>query len=308
MKIAIVGCGAMGSVYAGLFATAGHHVWAIDSWAAHVDAIRERGLRVEGASGDRTVRIDATTDPADAGPCDLVVIATKASGVGAAAAAAEALLGPDTIVLTIQNGLGSADAAAAVLGRERLAIGVVGGFGASVVAPGHVHHNGWELVRLGEMEGPATARLRRVAALWQEAGFRVRTFDDIHQMVWEKLICNTTFSGPCAILERTIGEVMADPDAWPVARGCAREAFVVARAKGIAIGFDDVDGYVRAFGETIPGARPSVLLDHVAGRRSEIEVINGAVPREGRAAGIATPVNETVVALVMAKERRMGVR
>ena len=161
MKIAIVGAGAMGSVYAGLLGDAGNEVWAVDVWAEHVDAIRARGLVVDGASGNRTVRIRAT-DSAEVGVCDLVVIATKAR-TSRRPRRGEAAPRPETVVLPIQNGLGSADRIAAVLGEERVAIGVAGGFGASVVGPGHVHHNGWELVRLGERNGPATPRIERIA-------------------------------------------------------------------------------------------------------------------------------------------------
>ncbi len=308
MKIAVVGCGAMGSVYAGLLADAGHEVWAIDAWREHVAAIRERGLRVEGASGDRTVRVQATTEAAEAGRCDLVIIATKAMQVEQAAGAARALLGPDTVVISIQNGLGGPDSAARVLGRERIVVGVVGGFGASMKAPGHAHHNGWELVRLGESSGPITPRLERIAEVWRSGGFRVKCFDDIDQLVWEKLICNVCFSGTCALTERTIVEVMEDPDAWQSASGCATEAYQVARARGIRLDFDDPVQYVRAFGTKIPSARPSMLLDHMAGRMSEIDAINGAIPAAARAVGLAAPYNEVVSALVRAKERRMGVR
>ena len=306
MKIAIVGAGAMGSVYAGLLATAGHEVWAIDRWREHIDAIRANGLRVEGASGDRTVRVHATTIAAEAGICDLVIIATKAMHVAAAAEAAKPLLAKETPVLSIQNGLGGPDTAAGVLGRERVMVGVVGGFGASMKAPGHAHHNGWELVRLGEFGGPITGRLKKIEELWRGAGFRVKVFDDIDQLVWEKLICNCAYSGPCGISERTTGEVMHDPDLAAVSAACATEAYSVARAKGIKLGFDDPVAYVRDFGSRIPHARPSVLLDLMAGRKSEIDVINGSIPRVGRTLGIATPVNEAVTALVRAKERRLG--
>lgn len=293
----------MGSVYAGILGDAGNEVWAVDVWAEHVEAMRTRGLTVEGASGHRVVRVEATSDPADVGVCDLVVISTKATDVEAAAAAVEPLLGPETVVLPIQNGLGSADRIAAVLGEERVAIGVVGGFGASMVGPGHVHHNGWELVRLGERHGPATPRIRRIAETWEEAGFRVQVYDDVAQLVWEKLVCNVCFSGTCTILERTIGEVLDDDDAWQVASRCAREAYEVARARGIALGFDDPVAYARAFGEAIPDARPSMLLDVLAGRPCEIDVINGAIPPAARAVGLAAPVNETVTALVKARSR-----
>jgi 2-dehydropantoate 2-reductase len=304
MKIAVVGTGAMGSVYAGILGDAGNEVWAVDVWAEHVEAIRTRGLVVEGASGTRTARIHATSNSAEAGVCELVVIATKAMDVEAAATAARPLVGPDTVVLPIQNGLGSADRIAAVLGEEPVAIGVAGGFGASIVGPGHVHHNGWELVRLGERRGPATQRIRRIAETWADAGFPVQVYDDVDQLIWEKLICNVCFSATCAILERPIGDVLDDPAAWHVASSCAREADEVARARGIALGFDDPVAYVRAFGDKIRGARPSMLLDLLAGRPCEIAVINGAIPPAAREVGLAAPVNETVTALVKAKSPR----
>jgi 2-dehydropantoate 2-reductase len=308
MKIAVVGCGAMGSVYAALLADAGHEVWAIDNWKDHVDAMKANGLRLEGASGDRTVRVHATADPTDAGPCDLVILATKAMHVETAARSMRPLLRADTVVLSIQNGLGGPDTAARILGRERVLVGVVGGFGASMKAPGHAHHNGWELVRLGELAGPVSPRLEAVADVWRSGGFRVKCFDDIDQLVWEKLICNVCYSGTCAVTERTIIEVIDDADAWQVASGCATEAYNVARARNIRLDFTDPVAYVRAFGMKIPNARPSMLLDHMAGRMSEIEAINGAIPVAAKALGIAAPYNEVISALVRAKERRLGVR
>jgi 2-dehydropantoate 2-reductase len=297
MKIAIVGTGAMGSVYAALFASAGHEVWAIDRWREHVDAMRKNGLRVEGASGDRTVKLNATTDPRDAGRCDLVVLATKAMHVSQAAQALEPLLGPQTPVLSIQNGLGGPDTAASILGKRRVMVGVVGGFGASMRAPGHAHHNGWELVRLGEFGGPITERLKKVEDVWRGAGFRVKVFDDIDQLVWEKLLCNCAYSGPCAIAECTIGEVMTDPDLSRISAACATEGYEVALSKEIKLGFSDPVAYVREFGSKIPHARPSVLLDLMARRKSEIDVINGSIPR---------PTNQALTALVRARERRLG--
>jgi 2-dehydropantoate 2-reductase len=292
----------MGSVYAGLLGAAGNEVWAIDPWEEHVAAIREHGLRVEGASGDRTVRVDATSDPADVGQVDLVVIATKAMHVRAAAQNAGSLLGPETVVLTMQNGLGSPEVAAEVLGSERVVVGIAGGFGASVVAPGSVHHHGMEVVRLGEPRGPVSARVERIAEMWRAAGFTVQAEDDVERLVWEKLVCNVCFSGTCTVLERTIGEVLDDPHAWAVASACAREAYDVAVASGIALGFDDPDAYTAAFGSRIRDARPSMLLDRLAGRPSEIDAINGAVPPRAHALGVEAPFNAVVTALVNAGE------
>ncbi|MFQ5567422.1 MAG: ketopantoate reductase family protein, partial [Paracoccaceae bacterium] len=270
-RIAIIGTGAMGSVYAALLADAGHEVWAVDAWTEHVAAMRARGLRLEGKSGDRTVRLNATTEAGDVGEADLVIIATKADAVEAAARAVAPILRADTPVLAIQNGLGSAERVAGILGPERLIQGVVGGFGASMKGPGHAHHNGMEFVRLGEYAGARTARLEEIAGIWRSGGFKVLTFDDIHKMVWEKLICNVAFSGPCTLTGLTVGQACADADAWSIASACAAEAYTVARAKGVALDFDDPVAYVADFAAKIPGARPSMLLDHLAGRRSEID-------------------------------------
>ena len=298
----------MGSVYAALLADAGHEIWAIDSWKEHVEAMRNKGLHLEGASGDRTVKLHATTDTTEAGPCDLVIIATKAMHVEQAATAAKALIGDNTMVLSIQNGLGGPDTTARVLGRDKVMVGVVGGFGASMRGPGHAHHNGWELVRLGEFSGPVTSRLEEIAEVWRSGGFRVKCFDDIDQLVWEKLICNVCFSGTCTITGLTVGEVMNDVDAWQVASGCAVEAYNVAKARSIKVDIDDPVEYVRHFGSKIPNDRPSMLLDHLAKRMSEIDAINGAIPPAAQAVDVAAPFNSVVSALVRNKERQMGVR
>ena len=302
MKIAIIGCGAMGSVYAALLADAGNEVWAIDTWQEHIDAIKKNGLRVEGASGDRTVKINASTNAVDAGECDLIIVATKASGVATAAYAAKSIARPESVILTIQNGLGAADRIAEAIDTSQVMIGVVGGFGASIKQPGHAHHNGMQLVRLGEMDGGMSERLNDIVETWEGAGFTAKGYPDIHQMIWEKFICNVTYSGPCALMNATIGEVQASPAAWSVALNCAKEADAVARKKKIALGFDDVEKYVRDFGANMPDARPSMLLDHMAKRPSEIDGINGAVPVEAKKVGMSAPTNELVSNLIRGKE------
>ena len=302
-KVAIVGCGAMGSVYAALMADAGHEVHAVTLWPDHAEAMRTQGLRVEGASGDRTVRLaSAGTDTNGIGPCDLVIIATKAFDVEAAAQSSVTLLGPDTVVQTIQNGLGSPEVVAPILGKDRLAVGVVGGFGASMRAPGHAHHNGMEMIRFGAFAGLPTRLLRASARIWESAGFTVSLFDDVTRMVWEKLIMNVAFSGTSCTTGLTIGEVMADPNAWSVAQGCAREAIAVAGAANVRLEVGDPIEHIRKLGGKIPNARPSMLLDYNAGRRGEVDAINGSIPRLGKRYGIPTPINETVVAIIKARE------
>ena len=303
MKIAIIGAGAMGSVYAGLLADAGNEVWVVDLWLEHLQAIARDGLRVEGASGDRTVTsIRTATKTQDIGHCDLVIIATKASGVESAAGSVGPLMDSDSLVLTIQNGLGAGERIASYLPTENILLGVAGGFGASMKGPGHAHHNGMQLIRIGEMNGGATQRVEAVAQLWRDAGFNVSAYEDINQLVWEKFICNVTFSAPCTVFERTLGELMNDSNAWPIALGCAREADAAGRAKGVNLSFDDADAYVTAFGEKMPDARPSMYLDHLARRASEIDAINGMVPVVAAQVGSSAPLNAAMSAIVRSRE------
>src|SRR5215218_11382982 len=175
-RVAIVGAGAMGSVYAGLMASAGHEVNAVTLWKEHAQTMSRHGLRVEGISGDRTAPVQGSTTTEGIGPCDLVIISTKAADVETAARSALSLLGPETSVQTIQNGLGSAHRVASIIDPDRIAVGVVGGFGASLRAPGHVHHNGMEMVRFGAYAGLPRPGLDAAAAIWRSAGFAVKLF------------------------------------------------------------------------------------------------------------------------------------
>ena len=306
-KIAIIGTGAMGSIYAAMMAEAKHEVWAIDSWDDHVEAINAAGLRLEGPGGSQTVnRIRATSRIEDAGACDLYVIATKANAVGDAARGVAGVMRPDSLVLTIQNGLGAGDRIAAHMATDNVLLGVADGFGASMRGPGHAHHNAMRLIRLGEIGGGVTARLQTLEMLWQGAGFTARAFEDITQLIWEKFVCNVTLSAPCTAFDCNVGALMANEDAWEVALGCAREAHACGIAEGVNFSFEDVDRYVTDFATLMPNASPSLRLDHLAGKPSEIDAINGMVPVLGARHGIATPFNETLAAIVRAREAAFG--
>ena len=303
MKITIVGAGAMGSVYAGLLADAGNDIWAVDIWQDHVDAINKQGLRVEGASGDRVVTsIRATTDIAETGASDLYIIATKASGVAAAARAVAPLMRPDSLVLTIQNGLGSGQRIVEHMAADNVLLGVAGGFGASMKGPGHAHHNSMQLIRIGEMNGGLSERLDRLVTVWEQAGFKAQAYADIDQLIWEKFICNVTFSGPCTVFDRNLGEIMDDPASWKVALGCMKEAYDAGVAKSVNFSFDDPYDYVTKFGRNMPAALPSMWQDHQIKRPSEVDAINGMVPILGQELGLATPYNDTIVAIIKARE------
>jgi 2-dehydropantoate 2-reductase len=305
MKIGVVGTGAMGSVYAALFGKAGHEVWAIDTWHAHVDAIAAEGLAVSGASGTFVVdNLSVASAPADAGPCDLWIVATKAGDVEDVTAAIAPLLQPQSIVMAFQNGLGAGERVSRHVPEEHVLVGIAEGFGSSIPAPGRVHHNGMRLIRIGELHGGMSDRLEGVVRLWREAGFTVQGFADVDRMVWEKFLCNVTLSAPCAAFDVTVGELMANHDTWTVALGCAREAHRLGQAMGVTFSFDDPAEYVTAFAATIPDASPSMRLDHLAGRRSEIDVINGQVVELSRTFDLATPYNETLCAVVRAREEQ----
>lgn len=303
MKIAVVGCGAMGSVYASLLAQAGNEVLVVDRWQAHVDAINRHGLRLEGPGGDRTVPVRAMVD-APQEPVELVILAVKAADVARAAANALPLIGSGTCVLTIQNGIGSADTVAAVVGEDRLMVGVASAFGASLQGPGHARHNAMQMLRFGAFSTLAADRVTAVAQVWTAAGFAARAERDIAAIQWEKLICNAAYSAPCALTGMTVGAVMDDEYMGPVSRAAATEAWQVAKALGVKITVEDPIAHARAFGVQVFKAKPSALQDHEAGRASEIDIINGAVPRYGARVGVSTPVNSTLVSLVKARERQ----
>ena len=304
MKIAIVGMGAMGSVYAALMCEAGHEVWGVDLWEDHINAINTQGLRLEGASGDRVISgINGCTDIAAAGRCDLYIIATKAQGVGAAARSISTLADDHSIIMTIQNGLGAGERISKYLPTDNVLLGVADGFGASLTSPGHGHHSAMNLIRIGEINGGMTPRLQQITGIWRAAGFNAKAFEDINQLIWEKFICNVSLSGPCTVFQSTLGELMANPDHWHIALGCALEVYQLGQRKGIQFSFADPIDYVTKFAQKMPGAKPSMLLDHEARRQSEIDAINGMAVSLGLQLGIPTPYNETLTSIIRHQEQ-----
>ena len=161
------------------------------------------------------------------------------------------------------------------------------------------------MIRFGALKGLPTQRLQASAKIWESSGFKVTLFEDVQRMVWEKLIMNVTFSGAACATGLTIGEVMANPDAWSVALGCAKEAIAVAAAIGVKMDVGDPIEHIKKLGGKIPNARPSMLLDYNAGRRGEVDAINGSILRLGKQYGVPTPINETIVGIIKAREARL---
>ena len=306
MKISVIGCGAMGSIYAGYLADAGNEVIAIDTWKEHLFEINKNGLTIEGPNNKKIIKnIKASNNFALAQGSDLFIIATKTSQVRNATKNLSKFTNNLSPVLTIQNGLGSGENVAQYIKKTNIILGVADGFGASIIEPGHIHHNAMNLIRLGEMEPRDMYRVNEISQVWSKAGFTTKTFEDINQLVWEKFICNVTFSAPCTVYDCTLGELMATPSLWAVALGCMREAYELGLKKGIKFSFSDPVKYVTQFGLSMQNARPSMLLDHKERRLSEIDSINGMVCSMGTELEFSTPYNQALVSIIRSWEKKM---
>ncbi|CAD7963996.1 unnamed protein product [Amoebophrya sp. A120] len=328
LRITVLGCGAMGSIYAALLASAGNIVTAVDVWKDHVTAMREKGLKVEGASGGRTILLSqVSTDASDivGGTQDLVIIATKAAQVPAAVKAGARLLrtdDPKACMLLIQNGIGTTEEGICEIlgpsGPRKILLGIASNFGACMKGPGQAEHKSMNLIVMGEMAKPdeetqttatdplLSARVQRVQQAWSDAGFTTKGSADIHADIWEKLICNCANSAVSAVLGFTVGQILDCPEARNLSLTCAKEAAKVATAKGIKLkcGNSDaeIEAHVLKFGSTVRQAQPSMLQDHLAKRKCEIGAINGAIPLEAAKVGLEAPTNKILADIIVARE------
>ena len=303
MKIAVIGAGAMGSIYASFLAQSNNDVLAIDLWEDHINAINTNGLRVSGFSGDKTVKnIKVSKDINDAKGYGLFIIATKAAGVGPVASKLSKIVSKDSIILTIQNGLGAGERIASFMPSENILLGVAQGFGASMIGPGHAHHNNMSMIRIGEMNGGITQRLENLVQVWCDAGFNAKSFEDIEQLIWEKFVCNVAWSGSCSIFKKTLGQVMENEDMFNIAKGCALEARKMGDLRKVNFTFDDTVDYITEFGKKLLNSKPSMLQDVEAQRLSEIDAINGMVVTLGKEHNVETPYNSAVSSIIKAQE------
>jgi 2-dehydropantoate 2-reductase len=303
MKIAVIGAGAMGSIYASFLAQSNNDVLAIDLWEDHINAINTNGLRVSGFSGDKTVKnIKVSKDINDAKGYELFIIATKAAGVGPVASKLSKIVSKDSIILTIQNGLGAGERIASFMPSENILLGVAQGFGASMIGPGHAHHNNMSMIRIGEMNGGITQRLENLVQVWCDAGFNAKSFEDIEQLIWEKFVCNVAWSGSCSIFKKTLGQVMENEDMFNIAKGCALEARKMGDLRKVNFTFDDTVDYITEFGKKLLNSKPSMLQDVEAQRLSEIDAINGMVVTLGKEHNVETPYNTALSSIIKAQE------
>ncbi len=305
MRIAVVGAGAMGGSYGGLLAIGGEDVGLVDARADQVEAIRNDGLRISGVFGEHVVRLPAAGSPEGLEPpegawADLVIVFTDSNATREAARAASHLLAPQGCAITFQNGIGNLEALQEELGTER----VLGGSSmcsALVEAPGHVVMTHRGPTSIGELDGRRTNRLQRVAAALERAGFEVHVKDDVNTQIWTKFILNSAINALCATTGLRLGEVARLPEMDVLQDRVLDEAFALVRAKELPIDEAGVRATVKAQCR-LKFSRPSMLQHVEAGRRTEIDAINGALVRESRKLGLAAPCNEALTALLKGRE------
>ncbi len=304
MKIVFLGAGALGSALGSKLTEAGHEVHLVCRSAAHVEAMQRDGLRIREASGDKVVRVQASTDCRGIGPADLVVVLVKSFNTREAIEGAASILGPETAVMSLQNGLGNEDVIGEVVGQER----VLGGktyAGGVLIGPGHIVRgtDGKETI-IGELDGRSTPRIRRIAEVFGAAGLPTIVSDNIVGTIWDKLLINVATGALAGITRLTYGELYAVPEVEACAVAAVGEGIAVASALGVKLSSRvPRDAWAKASAGLPAEFKTSMLQSLEKGSPTEIDFINGAVVRRGEQCGVPTPVNRTLVACVKGIER-----
>jgi 2-dehydropantoate 2-reductase len=297
-KVAIVGGGAMGTLYAYML-SAHNDVTVLDVRADLVETVSRQGVAVD----DRHARrVEATRDPARVFNCGFLFLFIKAADTLRAVRPFGGQLNPATPIISLQNGLGNEEAIKAALGgKVPLVLGITTE-GSVAIGHGRSRRTGVGTTVLGS-GGASLATLQAVAALLEGGGLSASIVYDIRPHLWGKLLVNAAINPVAALLDRKNAAITDDPDAAELARAIALEAAGVARALGINLPFPDAWAYVREAVAATADARNSMTLDLEANRRTEVEHISGAIVAAGRRMGVPTPYNEAMLRLVKAKER-----
>jgi 2-dehydropantoate 2-reductase len=302
-KVAVVGAGAIGGLFGGLLRQGGLDVTLIDRWSDHVDTINQRGLTMTGHGGKQTIAITATTDAASVGPVDVVIIQTKAMHTIEAVQAARGLFGPNTVAISFQNGLGNEENIGSVIGIERV-LGGLTAQGAIVTRPGIVHNYSDLPSYIGELEGCLSARAERIAEAFTAAGLETHASGELRKVMWKKYLANVALSAASGSTNLNSQQMMAIPELKAVCIGAMEEAALVAAAEGILLTDTEKQEILAPLisPEGTGASKSSLCADLLKERPTEIDTIAGAVVRLGREHGIATPINQTLVAVVKGKE------
>jgi 2-dehydropantoate 2-reductase len=292
MRFAILGSGAVGGYFGARLARAGQDVTLI-ARGRHLDAIRARGLEVRSVSlGDFTVRAEAESDPTRVGPVDVVIVAVKAYDNDAAYPLIAPMLGPDTVVLTLQNGVDNVDQLAALVGPER----VLGGttyVATALESPGLIVQTGvHRSIIFGEVFGGRglTPRVRAIADVMAPADIQITAVADARTPLWDKFVYLVPFSGFTGAARLPIGFLWQHRQARDVFYAAAREVAAIAVAEGVTISADRFDTLREYMDHIPPTTRSSLLIDLEQGKRIEVEALQGAALRRAAAHGVATPI------------------
>lgn len=296
MRIAVVGSGAMGSVFGARLQAAGASVTLFDINQAHIDAIRTRGLTLGDAAGEHRVSIAATARFDEVGAADLALVLVDSNATADVAPLLPKVLASDGVALTVQNGIGNLETLAAVLGAQRVIAGPTMN-SAVFVGPGHVRHTNLGPTVIGLPEGAPTARVAAVATLLSKAGLPTEVTDNTLGHVWAKFVLNCAINPLSALTGLRAGEIARHPPMARLLEHVLDEVLAVAAAKKIRLPDPELRRHVleHAFERY---NRPSMLQHVTSGRRTEIEALNGALVREARGVGIGVPYNEAIWATV----------
>jgi 2-dehydropantoate 2-reductase len=304
VRVCVIGAGSLGSAIGGTLAAAGNEVVLVTRNAAHVDAITTSGLILDDGTQRRRVTLDAATGYDHLDPVELAIVLVKSFDTADAVAAAARVIGPGTIVLTLQNGVGCDEQIAEIVGRDAVVAGrtFVGG---RIVSPGVVEYGiTGRRTTIGELDGRRSDRIETIATTFRAAGLDTVVSDDIVAMMWEKLFVNVATGAWSALTRLPYGELSTEPDVERMAVATVAEAIAVARALGIAVTTADPTVPWRRAWHGLPyGFQASMLQSVLKGSRTEVEAIHGAVCRAGRESGVATPINDTLRAAVLGLER-----
>jgi len=298
MRIAVFGAGAVGGYFGARLAAAGEDVHFV-ARGAHLDAIRKSGLRIESPNGDLTLHpAQATDDPASIGPVDYVMFAVKLFDTEAVAHACKPLVGPDTTVLALQNGVETEEILGRVLGPDRVMGGTV--YIAAVIAePGMIKQTGaFARMIFGELDGTLSPRGRTFEAACKKAGIDVVFSPQVLTEIWMKFIVLVALSGVTTATRMPVGVLRADPDTRMLLRNAIAEAAAVGRAQGVVLPDDTVERQMATMDGWPPEMVASMLHDLNAGKRMELDHLSGAITRIGRRCGVQTPVHDTLYAVL----------
>lgn len=304
MKWCVVGgAGAIGSLFSRALQSAGEEVAILGSSTASIEAVTSRGLLVTEMSGEiRSFPILATADASTIGTCDVVIVLTKAHQTRSAARSVAPVVGPSTLVLSLQNGWGNLETLEETFNADQLAMGVTYQ-GASLIAPGQIHHTLIGPTIIGPYRNDnLQQKLTDVGRVLNGAGIEIILTDQVKTEIWKKLSLNAAALPVSALTRLTTGGVAADREVFRTCENIVREAVSVGHAMSFTIDLDERLAYVRDIMKRASGGKTSMLQDVEAQRKTEIEVINGAIVREADARGIDVPINRLMETLVKGLE------